>query len=377
MGMSIDIPTSGDFAHLTQARNAASVTIYVNAAGDGARGITHDVDAAQTALRSALQESLHELDAASAADRSAISERVAELLDNRLFWATRARSVAVFVSPDELHVFRLMNRLPLSHSTGDRFDVGPMIRAVTFEHTGYVLAVTEGDVRLLHLTSDATSHRIELAELPEDAAEALTRDPARGRFNRHRADGTLGPKVEQRNYASTVQDAVLASIGDVRAPMVLAAASDLDPAYRDVNTYDLLLERGIAANPASLDDAELERQGRAILEQHYAEELGKWREMFGTRRANGRASSQLSDIAQAAWQGQVSELLFDLDHSDEGTIDDFGRITYAAEPGASTYRVVDEIAAQVLRTGGVVRAVRSDDLPDAEPAAAMFRGSGG
>ncbi|MGO3650089.1 baeRF11 domain-containing protein [Agrococcus casei] len=376
--MSIDIPTPGDFAQLTQSRDDASVSIYVSASGAESHAITHNIDAAQTSLRSALGDSLRELaeGGAPAAVRSAISKHIDGLLNDRLFWATGARSLAIFVTPDELRVFRLMNRLPFAHSTGDRFDVGPMVRAVTFDHAGYALAVAEGDVRLLRLTSDATSHRVELENLPEDAADALTREPATGRFNRHRADGTLGPKVEQRRYASIVQEAVLAAIGEDRAPLVLAAASDLDPAYREVNSYEGLLAKGIGRNPASLDDAALTDSARAVIDEHHKQSLVAWRETFGTRQANGRASSQLSDIAQAAWAGQIEQLLFDLDCADEGTIDEYGRITHAAEESPKTYRIVDEIAAQVLRTGGVVRAVRAGDLPDESPAAATFRNHG-
>ena len=92
MSMSIDIPTPGDFAELTQHRNGASVSIYVSATGNGSHAITHDVDAAQTALRSALHDALHELteSGASAADKSAISSHVETLLGRRLFWATGA-----------------------------------------------------------------------------------------------------------------------------------------------------------------------------------------------------------------------------------------------------------------------------------------------
>lgn len=376
MSMSIDIPTAGDFAELTQHRNGASVSIYVSATGNGSHAITHDVDAAQTALRSALRDALHELteSGVSAADKSAISSHVETLLGRRLFWATGARSMAIFITPEGSRAFRLMNRLPFAWSTGDRFDVGPMVRAVTFDYTGYVLAITEGDVRLLQLTSDATSHSVELEQLSEDAADVLTRDPATGRFNRHRADGTLGPKVEQRRYASLVQDAVLAEIGESSAPLVLAASNDLDSAYREVNSYDSLLEQGIVGNPAGFDDADLASRGREVLDGHYAEKISKWRETFGTRQANGRATSQLRDVAKAAWSGQVDQLLFDLDHREEGTIDEFGAVTLATTASGDTYRVVDEIAAQVLRTGGVVRAVRRDELPDDSPVAATLRG---
>src|SRR5690606_32021055 len=135
-------------------------------------------------------------------------------------------------------------KLPAHTAIGDRFDVGPLLRATTFGHSGYVLAITEGDVRLLHLASDATSRLIELSTLPTDAAEALDIAVTTGRFNRHKADGTLGSKTEQRRYCTIVQKAVLQIIENPTLPMVLAVASDLEPAYREINTYGGLLHRG-------------------------------------------------------------------------------------------------------------------------------------
>ena len=51
-----------------------------------------------------------------------------------------------------------------------------------------------------------------------------------------------------------------------------------------------------------------------------------------------------------------------------------GTITIAREPGPTTYGLVDETAVRVLRTGGTVKAVRREDLPDDSPVAATFRG---
>ena len=48
-------------------------------------------------------------------------------------------------------------------------------------------------------------------------------------------------------------------------------------------------------------------------------------------------------------------------------------MTLAEEAGPRTYRAVDEIATRVLRTGGRVRAVRTDDMPDGAPVAALHR----
>src|SRR5690606_1872429 len=120
---------------------------------------------------------------------------------------------------------------------------------------------------------------------------------------------------------SIVQDAVLEAIGRADVPLVLAASANLDPAYREINTHRGLLERGIDANPSSLSLDDLETRGRAVLEEYFAAELAAWRRDFGTLRSNGRASSQLSDVARAATAGQVDTLLFDLEWNVEGQID--------------------------------------------------------
>lgn len=376
--MTIDIPTSEDFSALTRHRDPASISLYISAArpgrGDAPAVIAQDSDAARLRLRSAAGEAISELAelGIEKTQLESMRDAVRDLEQDREFWATQGRTLAVFVSPAGLRAFRLMNDLPQHVAVGDRFDVGPLVRATTFAHNGYVLAVTEGAVRLIALDSDASSHEVELALAP-DAADALDTTVTSGRFDRHRADGTLGPKVGQRRYCAAVQDAVLAAIGSAGAPLVLAAAADLEPAYREVNSYQNLLETGIDANPASLSREELESRARVILAEHYASGLAKWRERFGSLRAHGRASSQLSDVAHAASAGLVDTLLFDLESTEEGTIDDAGSLTLADAPGPTTYGLVDELVARVLRTGGTVMAVREEDLPDDSPVAATFR----
>lgn len=374
--MSIDIPTAEEFASLTKHRNDASVSLYLSAAtnGDGS-AIVHDTEAIRLALRSQASEAVNDLAKIDVpkADRDAITEHVRLLENDRGFWASQARSVAVFVAPEGLRAFRLMNGLTPLTSVGDRYDVGPLVRAASFRHTGYVLALTVGGVRLLFLDSQAIHREITLTTLPEDAADVLGRDENGGRADRHKADGTLGPKVELRRYCSIVQDAVRREIGDDTIPLILAASTDLDPAYRQVNTYGNLLEEGIQANPASLSLAELEQRGRAILDRRYASQLAEWCETFGNRKPQQRASANLETVAQAATGGQIESLLFDIEMNDEGIIDEFGSVLPVPEPGPTTYRLVDEIAARVLRTGGRVVGVRRDDLPEESPVAAIFR----
>ncbi|MEO9248826.1 hypothetical protein ABDK96_14175 [Citricoccus nitrophenolicus] len=375
--MSIDLPTADDFAELTRHRHASSVSVYVASSGsDGdSSPIGRHPESAQIALRTAVSDALAGGAAAElpAPDRERLSALIDELVEDRDFWSTQARSVAVFASPEGLRTFRLMNRLRTHASLGDRFDTGPLIRATTFAHSGFVLALTKGSVQLLSLESDASCHEVELAGLPDDLGLELQTADNEGRMDRQRADGNQRPKAQRRDYCSTVQEAVLRQINGSNHPLVLAATSDLEPAYREVNTYRRLVEEGITANPASLGSGELARRGREVLDRNYAAQLADWRERFGTLRAHGRASAKLRDIAKAATAGQVDVLLFDLTAEREGTIDEYGHVTPAEEPTAHTYGLADEVAARVLRSGGTVKAVRGADLPDGAKIAATFR----
>lgn len=379
--MSIDVLTQHDLASLSKHRHPASVSIALPAPtprnGSGFTYIAHDTEAARTAFRTAVKSAQTELGelGGNAADIEAIAANARALETDRDFWGTQARSIALFISPEGVRAFRLMNQLPASASVGDRFDLGPLLRAATFPHDGYLLAVTEGETRLLFLDADATARRVPLPTLADDVADLLHVDfHGGGQLDRHRADGTLGPKVQQRNFASAIQDAALAAIGDDTRPLVLAISNDLEPAYRAVNRYEHLLEASLPVNPASLSDDELAQRGRELLESHYAAEVREWSERFETRRAHGRGSSQLSDIAAAAVRGQVESLVFDFEHRQEGTMDEFGNLTFADSPGPESYALIDAIANHVLSNGGRVYALRSAELPDANsPAAAIFR----
>src|SRR5690606_12127313 len=226
------------------------------------------------------------------------------------FWEYQSRGIAVFAAPGSIQTFRVANRLGELTAVGDRFDIGPLLRSVSFRNHGYVLALTEGDIRLVELSADERPSVVELSELPDDIHTVLEDASNDGRADRQRARGATGDRVETQRYCRLVHDAVFAAIGDDDAPLILAASHELESAYREINEYGALLAPGIDAHPGSLDTDELEKRARAILDDHYAEQVAHWRDEFGTHRSNGRASSRLAEVARAASAGAVAELLF-------------------------------------------------------------------
>ncbi len=368
-GMRLTLPTDENLTELTKHRNDASVTIYLPSTQ-----MTREVEVVQMALKAAATDAETQL-----RDKGIHKEQIDEIertlesfQSNREFWQFQAHALAIFIAPGIVHAYRLANTLQPHVSVGDRFDIGPLLRSVTFTNSGYVLSVAEGRDRLLELSADSSPIELKLA-LPEELDTVLEDTKYQGRFDRHRADGATGERVERERYCRLVHEAVLAHVAGSTLPMILAASKDLEPAYRAVNTYRGLLESGIDANPESLSVDELDKRARAILDDHYENKVVLWRELFGTRKANGLATSQLSEVARAATASGVESLMFDMDSTLEGSIDDMGVVNEVTESDAEHYGIIDEIAARVLRSGGTVKAVRAEDLPDETPVAAMLR----
>ena len=367
--MRLTLPNANDLADLTKHRDDASVSIYLSSSP-----LPDQREAVQLSLRSSITDAEAQLKEIGVPWQTIaeISKAASALESDREFWRYQAHALAIFVASGTLKAFRLANSLENHLAVGDRFDIGPLLRSVTFPNGGYVLSIDEGDVRLLELSADQRPIKLEL-ELPPELDGVLENAAHDGRLDQRRADGATGQKVEQQRYCRLIQDAVLKHIGESNLPMILTASRDLEPAYRIVNTYQGLLEVGIDAHPSSLTTDDLNVRARTILDEHYAHELADWRELFGTQRSNGLATSQLSEVARAATASGVAELLFDMESTLEGSIDDTGVVHEVSEPDAESYGIVDEIAVRVLRSGGTVKAVRAGDLPDNTPVAASLR----
>jgi hypothetical protein len=179
--------------------------------------------------------------------------------------------------------------------------------------------------------------------------------------------------VRLRQFCRKVDAALRPLLAGREEPLILAAAEPLLSIYRSVNSYDGLAARAIEGSPAKRSAAGLQVDARGIMDQRHVDDIAGFRQLYGERRAAGRATSQLSDAARAATFGAVEAMLVDIDASVTGTVDDATGEVRRGPDDATTYGIVDEIAGRVLATGGRVLGVRRQDLPDDEPLAALLR----
>ncbi len=368
----IDIPTRSDMDSLLAARMPGSVSIYLPTTP-----VTTDVGASRIELKNLVREALDQLGAAGMQTRSLeqpIQDELDDLIDDDSFWAYQANSLAIFVTQDSIRTYRLPNRIDAVVEVSDRFHLKPLLRALTFPHAAFVLAIAQGSVRLLEISPDLPPEVVKAEGMPTDVASAVGKSSITDRSPSGRVQGAEGQKLRMTQYARQIDRAIRPILAGSDLPLILAATEPLSTIYRAVNSYSRLADVPIPGNPEEMTPVALASAARPVLDELYAAELSTLRERFEVFGSAGRASSDVGDVARAATYGAIDTVLVDLDASVPGRIDEVsGAVTLDHADDARNYGVVDEIARRAYLSGARVLSVRTADVPGGGPVAAILR----
>jgi hypothetical protein len=367
----LDLPSLSDIRALAARRGDACVSIYLPTTP-----LTRDVGASRIEFGNLCKSALQQLDDAGFDKRrlALVADQLEDLQQDDGFWRLQANSLAVLVDPEHIRAFRLPNRLSPLSEVADRFHLKPLVRAVTFPHRAFVLALAENAVRLIDVPAEGSPAKIKVPGLPKSAADATRRASVNDRSPSGRIHGSEGQKVLLRIYARKVDEALRGALAGRDAPLILAAAEPLASIYRSVCSHPHLAARSIAGAPDGLKDAELATAVRPILDDMHRAHLAAFRALYEKRSGQGRATADIAVAARAATYGMIDQILVDMDSVTPGTVeDDTGAVTFADGPSASTYGVGDEIACRALLSGARVFSVRAEDIPGGAALAAILR----
>jgi hypothetical protein len=367
----VDIPTLPEFTDLHGIRSDACVSIYLPTTPQ-----TQHVNASRIAYGNHVKTALDQLDAAGfdKRRRAQLEADLEALGDDDEFWRLQARSLAVLATPDRLRTFRLATAVSDAVEVADRFLLKPLLRAIAFPQTAFVLALSEGAVRLVEVSADLPPVPVHVPGLPADASDAVGRASVNNPRQGTRLAGSSGQGVLLRQYARQVDGALRNVLAGRTTPLILAATAPLAPMFRAVCTYPALLDDDISVSPDRMSESELAQAARPVLDGYYARQIDEAKALVETRRGQRRATSDLSDAARAATNGAIELLMVDMDQVIAGTVGDSdGALSLAQEPGAGSYDVVDEIAGRAIATGARCLAVRGADLPDGVALVATLR----
>lgn len=366
----IDLPTIADIEKLAAIRATPAISIYLRTTP-----LTQDAQADRIELKNLLGTAVAELEAADTAKRSVapIVEDIEALIADDDFWATQANSLAIFATPDRLTTYRLGNHVQNLVEVSDRFHIKPLLRAVTFPHTAYILAISAGAVRLIEIAADSAVHAVHVPGLPKDMSDAL------GRRSHTERSGDMVSRLEGSEsallakYARAVEQALRPVLAGHHRPLIIAAAEPLASVFRRVCGYGNVAAGIIPGSADHTPDQELAAAARPIIDGIHAGMIDAFAALFAEREPQRRATTDISYAARAATYGAIDTLLVDMDATIPGYVNEEGGVTFEGRPDAHNYGVIDEIARRTLATGGRVLAVRRADIPGFGELAAVLR----
>ncbi len=367
----VDIPSSSELLALAQERTPGSVTIFLPTTP-----VSIEIAGSRISLKNLAKEAITQLETAGHDKReiAAIEAHLDDIGADDTFWRFQAHGLAIFATASGVRTYRVPNTLTPLTEVADRFYLKPLLRAVSFANTAYVLALAEGNVRLLEISPDLPVNTVSISDLPENATEALGVSSLGVKTESRRTDSSAAQRGLRSQFCRLIDRALRKELAGQNVPLFLAADITLGGLYRSVNSYPHLVPFGIDHTPEKMSDTEISAEARILLDRLNAEKVAAARELFDTRNSSGRATTDMAQAAKAATMGAIDTILVDMDIVVPGVIDeDSGAVTFDDAETADNYGIVDEIARRALLTGATVLAVRKEDLPDGTPVAAILR----
>ncbi len=367
----VDIPTHSDLLALAARRNNVAVSIFVPTTP-----VSGEISGDRIVLKNLTDQVFEQLQAAGQHKKiiDAIMDQLHDVVEDDEFWRFQANSVAIYLTPDGLISFRSPSAVLPMVEISDRFHLKPLLRAVTFSNTAYVLALAEGSVALYSIAADHPATPVRIPDLPKSATDSLGRSSMGTRTESRRTDTSGGIRGAISQYCRHVDRALRPWLAGKSTPLFLVADPGLNAAYRAANSYAHLVPFGLDQTPEEMSLTDLSAATRELLDRYHAEEIAALHAEFDQRKGVGRATADIAQAAHAATFGAIQTLMVNMDRNVPGTIDEeTGAVHFAEGESAASYGVVDEIARRALLTGAHVLAVREDDLPTDQPLAAVLR----
>jgi hypothetical protein len=328
-------------------------------------------------------------------------EPVHTLLWNGWFWKHQNDGLAIFISPQRFERYRLPFGFEELVVVANRFHVKPLLQLLSNDGSFYVLALSQGEIRLFQGTR-YTVNEVELKDVPESLAEVLKWDDLEKRLQYHTSTQTPGgarvrpsikserpaifhghgvasaddPKDYIARYFRRVDDGVAQVLDATQAPLVLAGVDYLHAIYHQVNSYPHLVDEGIEGNPEGWSAEELHERAWRIVEPIFSasrkEATARYAQLVGA--GSQQVSDDLREVLSAAHYGQVEVLFVAVGVQQWGIFDaNANKIELHQEAGAGDEDLLDLAAVQTLLNGGMVYVSDAKDVPGRTVLAAIFR----
>lgn len=312
-----------------------------------------------------------------------------DLMDNSGFWQKQSHGLAVFLTTDTFHFYRLPllfeELVMITHS----FHLKPLLPFFASDGHFYILALSQNQIRLLEGTHH-TVDEIDLEGMPQSLAETLKFEHFNTQLQFHTGTSSSGPgesmgvfhsndpheedKTKLLQWFHKINDELQNVIIGRQSPIVLAGVEYLFPLYKEANSFPHLVEVGIPGNPEELRPEELHKKAWHLVQPFFMQVQEQAAAQYYQLSKTAQATTDVKEVVKAAHQGRVANLFVALGVRVRGSFEQSTNTVQIDEgTGIGDEDLLDLAAIQTILNGGTVYAVEPEQVPDHGLLAAVFR----
>jgi hypothetical protein len=301
-------------------------------------------------------------------------------------WGGKGGSLVVLRSPDVFRAFEVSQELDETVVVENYFHIFPMLPALQVaDQYFYLLALSKKHIRLLRC-SRTSAEEVPLPAgtptsidewlatyLPSSAPDNSGRsypEPGIGKgsfsstSDRDRADEHIS------NFFHVIDKAVFELLRSERAPLVLCGVEYERSLYRELSSYEHLMEEGVQGSPESLRGGEMHERALQVVQEFFAQPAKKALALWDKVAGSERVATAFPDIVKAAFEARIAHLFIA-----EGaqTMGVFDRGTMQMKVHGRHEDLVNAAALQTIAFGGDVFVVRPEHVPGGGQMSAILR----
>ncbi|KAF0227050.1 MAG: hypothetical protein FD133_672 [Erysipelotrichaceae bacterium] len=311
-----------------------------------------------------------------------------ELKEDDDFWNATSEGIAVFANQDKCIVYNLNNPVKEFAVVANSYHIKPLLQAFQSIENFQLLGINREKFTLyqgnrfglneIKIDSDTlkTLHEVLGDRDTESHLSQRSTSSVNGPTMYHgQSDTNSKIDIDTEKYFRYVDSFVLENYSKIsKLPLILVCLTEYRTEFNKLSNNPYLLEEGINKSIESLELDEIHSMAREIMDVINSEKTQKLTDAYGSASAASLGSSDLIEVAKAAFESRVDTLFIEEDKIIPGKLDDKnGKIKFGDTDSTNFDDILDDLAELVLLYGGKVYVLPKDKMPSTTGITAIYR----
>jgi len=316
--------------------------------------------------------------------------RPERLVDETVFWRNQGDGLGLLIDGEEMRTLRLPSSVEEFAEVGGRFNVRPLLPAVTTGERFHLLVLALNIVRLYDC-SRSGYREVDLEDIPESLSETIGWDVEQKSLQFHTGAAPRGAETraavfhgqgsggeedtreEIKQFLLRVDKGLDGLIGSHDRPMVLAAEQRVGSMYQDVSKHARLSDEVIEGNPEHVSMDDLHERAVEIVTPTLDAERRDAMTLINSEAHPDRVAVGVGDVLDALIDARAGDVAVRKQPALWGRFHEHAGVEVSKQRTSEDEDLLDRLVHKALETGASVYAVEESDLPRESAAAALLR----